>query len=88
MKKKILGGIAVMAIAAVTAFNVNFTTQDNNLSDISLANVEALAQNESGTGGKTCYKTVTTKDSSKIFYCGTCSWVDGTDSWVSGTSTC
>ena len=44
MRKKILGGIA---IAAVAAFNVSLNSQ-NNLSDISLANVEALAGNESG----------------------------------------
>ncbi len=50
MKKKILGGIAVLAIAAIAAFNVNMNTQSSNLSDISLANVEALAQYEIGSG--------------------------------------
>jgi hypothetical protein len=44
MKKKILGGIAILAIAAVAVFNVNFNSQSNDLSDVSLANVEALAQ--------------------------------------------
>jgi hypothetical protein len=43
MKKKILGGIAVLAIAVVAAWNVNLSSQSNDLSDISLANVEALA---------------------------------------------
>lgn len=43
MKKKILGGIAVLAIAVVAAFNVNISVQENGLSDISLDNVEALA---------------------------------------------
>ena len=43
MKRKILGSIAVLAIAALTAFNVNINTQENGLSDISLDNVEALA---------------------------------------------
>ncbi len=45
MKKKIFSGIAVLAIATVAAFNVNFST-GNDLSDISLANVEALATPE------------------------------------------
>jgi hypothetical protein len=48
MKKKILGGIAVLAIAAVAAWNVGLSSQKNDgLSDIMLANVEALASGES-----------------------------------------
>ncbi|GHT15086.1 hypothetical protein FACS189426_22330 [Bacteroidia bacterium] len=44
MNKKILFGIAALAIATVSVVNVNFNSQSNNLSDVSLANVEALAQ--------------------------------------------
>ena len=40
---KVLGSIAVLAIAALTAFNVNMNSQENGLSDVSLDNVEALA---------------------------------------------
>jgi hypothetical protein len=45
MCKKIIGGITVIAIAAVAVWNVsvNLNSQKNELSDISLANVEALA---------------------------------------------
>jgi len=46
MKKKILGGLAVFAIAIVAAFNVNINMQDDGLSSISLDNVEALAGGE------------------------------------------
>ena len=46
MKKIIFNSIAVLAIAATIAFNVNLSKQGNGLSDISLANLEALA-NES-----------------------------------------
>jgi hypothetical protein len=46
MKKKILGGIAILAIAAVAAFNVNLNTQESNMSPLALANVEALAGSE------------------------------------------
>ena len=47
MKKKIFGGIAALAIAAVVALNVQMgMSERNQLSDLSMANVEALAQNE------------------------------------------
>jgi hypothetical protein len=39
MKKKILGGIAVSAIAVVAALNVNLNSQSKDLSGISLANM-------------------------------------------------
>ncbi|MCY4778304.1 NVEALA domain-containing protein [Sphingobacterium sp. UT-1RO-CII-1] len=47
MRKKILGALAVVAIAAVATFNMNINNNDE-LSAISLANVEALAMNEGG----------------------------------------
>ena len=43
-KKKIFGSIVVLAIAVIAAFNVNVNTKEEGLSDISLANVEALAK--------------------------------------------
>ena len=46
MTKKILGGIAVVVIAATMALNINFSANNTSLSDLSLANVEALAQGE------------------------------------------
>ncbi|MDR1582346.1 MAG: NVEALA domain-containing protein [Prevotellaceae bacterium] len=45
MKKKIFGGIAILAIAAVAVINVNLSSKSNDLSSVSLANIEALAQN-------------------------------------------
>jgi hypothetical protein len=36
MKKKILGGIALLAIAAVAAWNVSFNLQSDELSSVSL----------------------------------------------------
>ena len=59
MKKKVFGSIAVLAIAAMAAFNVNIKTQENGLSDVSLANVEALASESlpngcSGSWDKVC----------------------------------
>ena len=46
MKKKLLAGIAVLTIALTMALKVNLNAKNNNLSDISLANAEALAQAE------------------------------------------
>jgi len=43
MKKTIIGGIAVMAIAIAVTLSVNFNTENNDLSNTLLANVEALA---------------------------------------------
>ena len=46
MKNKIRFGIAVLTVATIAAFNVFLNTNSNNLSDVSLANVEALAIRE------------------------------------------
>jgi hypothetical protein len=46
MKRKLFGGIAVLAIAAVAAWNVSFGSKTDMLSDVALANVEALASSE------------------------------------------
>lgn len=52
MKKKIIGSVAVMAIAAITAFNVSISKSSDGLTDVSLANVEALAQSENDYSSK------------------------------------
>jgi hypothetical protein len=46
MEKYILGSIALLAIAAMAAWNVNLHSQSNELSAISLANMKALALGE------------------------------------------
>jgi hypothetical protein len=46
MKKKIFGGIAVLAIAGLTVVNVSLNLKNSKLPDVIFANVEALAQNE------------------------------------------
>ena len=52
MIQKILGFLAVLLIAVVAAINIYTSSNKNGLSDISLANVEALAKNEEETGDK------------------------------------
>ena len=44
--KKILGLIAVLLIAVVAAWNVSFGSQTKGMTDVMLANVEALADYE------------------------------------------
>lgn len=51
MKQKIMSIIAVVAIAAITGYNV-YTSQNNvKLSDLALANIEALASSGEGSQG-------------------------------------
>jgi hypothetical protein len=43
MKKKIFTGIAILTIAVLSAWNVTVNSQKSELSELSLANIEALA---------------------------------------------
>lgn len=75
MKKKIVGVIAVVAIAAIAGYNVYSSQNDVKLSDLALANVEALASD--GEGGITikCCAAIwgTCKDDIKAPYVE-CTW--------------
>jgi len=53
MKKKIFGIVAILLIAVVTAWNVNLGSKTTGMSNVMLANVEALAQ-ESNTPPPSC----------------------------------
>lgn len=55
MKKKLLYVLGVVAIAAVVSFNIYSAKSDVVLSDLALANVEALASGESGGENGTLY---------------------------------
>jgi hypothetical protein len=46
MRKKIFGGLAVVAIAGAIALNVNLKTQTLGRSQLTLSNIEVLAQTE------------------------------------------
>ncbi len=51
MKKKILSGVFALALLATAGFGVHKSLKSNaNLSDLALANVEALTQSEIGDG--------------------------------------
>ena len=55
MKKKIIGGIAALLLVTAMVLNVNFNSKSNNMSDMLLANVEALAQTDANPDGS-CYR--------------------------------
>ena len=55
MCKKILGCLAIVIIAIVAAINMNLSSAES-LSDMALANVEALARGEYDGSGEPCYK--------------------------------
>lgn len=53
MRKKIFATMIVAVVAVAASYNVYQSQNTNTLSDLALANVEALAQSESG--GYNCY---------------------------------
>ena len=54
MKKNFLFGFGVLTIAVVATFTMNVNSNDYGLSDISFANVEALAISENGSDCEGC----------------------------------
>jgi hypothetical protein len=52
-KKKLFSSIVIISIATLAAFNMNINSDENGISDVSLDNVEALAQE---TAPLTCIK--------------------------------
>ena len=52
--KIILGGIAALVLALVVGININLNTTKSGLSDMVLANAEALAQWEQFEGANSC----------------------------------
>ena len=74
IKKKILSGVFVVAIAAIAAVNVNFNSEaENALSALNMANVEALADGESsGNNYNLCYSESKVRTGYTYYACGDC----------------
>ena len=87
MKRKIIGGMAVLIIATVAMFNVNIGSKSSKLSDISLTNVEALAEGDEAGGSSgtfTCYSRFNNCwfwDCSTIYRCGNPCTTESADDW-------
>ena len=89
MKKKVFLIIGLAAIVSITVFNIRVNLSSDSLSELALANIEALARNETGAGEKlSCYLTVSNSGSGNQThqtYCGDCkatlcrSWWDSSE---------
>jgi hypothetical protein len=90
MKKKIISIAFIAAITVAAAWNFSRSSKaEIDLSDIALANVEALASEENDDGtGKLCYKSITAGESLLILYCDTCTYLPGKEAAFSGTGKC
>ena len=82
MKKKILYGFAVLTIAVVVAINMNVNSNRYSLSDLSLANAEALASNEGDINRADCYPEISQGGTGKVKWC---SYSCGT--YINGSAT-
>jgi len=90
MKKKVLAAGAAVAIAAAAVINMDFASgKEERLSDIQLANIEALALRHLDDDKTTCYNTITSRDGVKTLFCGSCSYVNNSEpTTFSGSGTC
>jgi hypothetical protein len=77
MKKKIFGGVAAIAIAAIV-FTVTAYGGDTSTGSISTGKDDGIK----------CYNTITTNESKMVLYCGTCTFISGDSTWSSGTGKC
>jgi sensor histidine kinase regulating citrate/malate metabolism len=76
MKKKILGGIAIVAIAVAVAFNVSISNQkQDKASMLALANVEVLAEAETTKEKIDCYTETHYDEGSYTVRCSDCTEV-------------
>ena len=90
MNKKVMKAVFVAAIAMVSGINVFNTQMSEVLSDIALANVEALADYEdSGTEQIKCYSSLVYEKGASVVDCSTCQSVeDKTDKFWSLSGKC
>jgi len=67
--KKLFGYFAVLLIAVVTAINVHVNSKEDGVSDTFFANVEALANNESGDTYGFCLQSNYSVDTDYAYVC-------------------
>ena len=90
MNKKVMKAAFVAAFAMVSGINVFNTQKSEVLSEIALANVEALADYEdSGTEQIKCYSSLVYEKGASVVDCSTCQSVeDKTDKFWSLSGKC
>ena len=73
MKKYLLKGLAVAAFAMIAGYNMyQSNSKTEGMSELMLANVEALASGENGGNSITCY--YGDKGSAYLCKCSSCTW--------------
>ena len=77
--KKIIFALMLICVTSIITFNLSLTSSNEDISLICLANIEALAQHESGLGiitpTRSCYRTISTKGDGNLThqtFCGSC----------------
>ena len=88
MKKKVFSVIGLTAIGAAVVFNANIDSRVGSLSDLALANVEALAHNEDPEDNCICRSYVYHYFHDDGCYYDGCYCSDGTLVLWSGTANC
>ncbi len=93
--KSIVKKVAMMALVCIVALKAYNKQSEVQVSDVVLANVEALAHLEGDDpfGGVvddgTCYHTITSKAGSQVRYCSTCTFIpSSTNALLSSTGKC
>ena len=87
--KKVLFAVTFAAVTLLSGYNYVQNKSEVKLSDLALANVEALASGEGGgVMPQKCYKIVIMAEGVQTLYCQGCIWIAGQPSWVSGEGTC
>jgi hypothetical protein len=90
MNKKVLSGIFALALLVAAGYGVNKSMKsDVSLSDLALANVEALAQNEGGSYTVVCHYADIANDvwsGTFMWHCQTCQYSIVTN--IGNSSTC
>lgn len=81
MRKKILATMIVAVVATFAGYNMYQSQKTATLSDLALANVEALAQNEAGSS-RACRWDRFLGRCTKINYGSQCGLVDGNCNWL------
>lgn len=73
-KRMLLAAGAVLVAASVSAF-VYVKNESSSMDGLFNANVEALADSESG--GKYCFSELIADSADQVVYCGTCDYAPG-----------
>lgn len=87
MDKRIIMTATAVLVALGAYLGANKLVTHTELSDLQLANIEALADDDEK-DGDACYNDIHAKDGSMVRYCPVCDYVPGTDDFFCLSKTC